>query len=73
MFQMIGVFAGFERAIIRERVIAGLARAKSEGRRLGRPTISTDVEKQILECAHKVSEFRRLLEALTLGSRLSNA
>ena len=28
MFQMLGVFAEFERAIIRERVVAGMARAK---------------------------------------------
>ena len=35
MFQMLGVFAEFERAIIRERVMAGLARAKAEGTRLG--------------------------------------
>src|SRR5215467_2077448 len=32
MFQMMGVFAEFERAMIQERVRAGLARAKSEGR-----------------------------------------
>ena len=37
MFQMMGVFAEFERAMIQERVRAGLARARSEGRRLGRP------------------------------------
>ena len=35
MFQMMGVFAEFERAMIQERVRAGLARAKSEGKRLG--------------------------------------
>jgi DNA invertase Pin-like site-specific DNA recombinase len=40
MFQMMGVFAEFERAIIQERVRAGLARAKSEGKRLGRPRIA---------------------------------
>ena len=37
MFQMCGVFAEFEREIIRERVNAGLARAKAEGKTLGRP------------------------------------
>ena len=31
MFQMMGVFAEFERSIIHERVMAGLARAKAEG------------------------------------------
>src|SRR5262245_10625453 len=37
MFQMLGVFAEFERSIIQERVRAGLKRARSEGKRLGRP------------------------------------
>src|SRR6195256_5133117 len=32
MFQMLGVFAEFERGIIRERVNAGLARARAKGR-----------------------------------------
>jgi DNA invertase Pin-like site-specific DNA recombinase len=36
LFQMMGVFAEFERAIIRERVRAGLQRAKAEGKVLGR-------------------------------------
>jgi DNA invertase Pin-like site-specific DNA recombinase len=36
MFQMCGVFAEFERAMIVERVTAGLARAKANGIKLGR-------------------------------------
>ena len=39
MFQMLGVFAEFERAMIGERVRAGLARARGEGKRLGRPPL----------------------------------
>src|SRR5690348_9558924 len=38
MFQMMGVFAEFERAMIVERVKAGLARARAAGKRLGRPS-----------------------------------
>ena len=34
---MLGVFSEFERAMIRERVIAGLDRARAAGKRLGRP------------------------------------
>jgi DNA invertase Pin-like site-specific DNA recombinase len=41
MFQMCGVFAEFERAMIRERVIAGLALAKLKGKKLGRPRIAS--------------------------------
>jgi DNA invertase Pin-like site-specific DNA recombinase len=37
MFGMLSVFADFERSIIQERVRAGLARAKDEGKTLGRP------------------------------------
>jgi DNA invertase Pin-like site-specific DNA recombinase len=39
MFQMMGVFAEFERAMIKERVRAGLARAKAAGTKLGRPSL----------------------------------
>ncbi|ESZ78290.1 recombinase family protein [Mesorhizobium sp. L103C105A0] len=42
MFQMTGVFAEFERSMIRERVKAGLVRAKSQGITLGRPRIPAD-------------------------------
>jgi len=36
MFQIMGVFAEFERTMIHQRVVAGLAGAKAEGMRLGR-------------------------------------
>ena len=38
MFQMCGVFAEFERGMIRERVVAGQKRAKNQGKHIGRPT-----------------------------------
>jgi DNA invertase Pin-like site-specific DNA recombinase len=47
MFQMMGVFAEFERAMIQERVRAGLARAKDEGKQLGRPRIAPELEERI--------------------------
>src|SRR5262245_45081754 len=46
-FQMMGVFAEFERAMIQERVRAGLARARGEGKRLGRPPIAPELEERI--------------------------
>ncbi len=42
MFQMLGVFSEFERAMIRERVKSGLDRAKANGKKLGRPKIVND-------------------------------
>jgi DNA invertase Pin-like site-specific DNA recombinase len=47
MFQMLGVFAEFERSIIQERVRAGLRRAVSEGKQLGRPRLAADLERRI--------------------------
>jgi DNA invertase Pin-like site-specific DNA recombinase len=49
MFQMMGVFAEFERSMIQERVRAGLRRAKDEGKQLGRPRIAAELERRILE------------------------
>jgi DNA invertase Pin-like site-specific DNA recombinase len=37
MFQIIGAMAEFERALIQERVRAGLQNARRSGKRLGRP------------------------------------
>jgi DNA invertase Pin-like site-specific DNA recombinase len=42
-------FAEFERAMIAERVRASLARARSEGKRLGPPPIAPTLEKRIRE------------------------
>jgi DNA invertase Pin-like site-specific DNA recombinase len=47
MFQMMGVFAEFERAIIQERIRAGLRRAVGEGKQLGRPRITPELEERI--------------------------
>jgi DNA invertase Pin-like site-specific DNA recombinase len=41
LFQMMGVFSEFERAMIRQRVQAGVDRAKATGKRLGRPPSDT--------------------------------
>jgi DNA invertase Pin-like site-specific DNA recombinase len=47
MFQMMGVFAEFERAMIRERVLAGLSRAKAEGVKLGRKRLEDSDAKRV--------------------------
>jgi DNA invertase Pin-like site-specific DNA recombinase len=47
MFQMMGVFAEFERAMIQERVRAGLKRAREEGKTLGRPRVSEKTERAV--------------------------
>jgi DNA invertase Pin-like site-specific DNA recombinase len=47
LFQMMGVFAEFERTMIKERVMAGLARARAQGKQLGRPKVSAATEASI--------------------------
>jgi DNA invertase Pin-like site-specific DNA recombinase len=42
MFQMMGVFAEFEREMIRDRVISGMSRARSEGKVMGRPRVPAE-------------------------------
>ena len=45
VFTIMGAIAEFERSLIRERVLAGLRRAKENGIRLGRPPLDVDIEK----------------------------
>src|SRR5207302_9449602 len=47
LFQMLGLFAEFERGIIRERVQAGVDRARAAGKRLGRPKIDSKLAVKI--------------------------
>jgi DNA invertase Pin-like site-specific DNA recombinase len=47
MFQMLGVFSEFERAMIVDRVKAGMRRAKAQGKAIGRPMVGAEVEEQI--------------------------
>ena len=49
MLQMAAVFAELERGLIRERVMAGLRRAKAQGKRLGRPKVARKTEHAITE------------------------
>jgi DNA invertase Pin-like site-specific DNA recombinase len=49
LFQMLGVFAEFERSIIVERVRSGMARAKRAGKHVGRPRIAPELEERIRE------------------------
>jgi DNA invertase Pin-like site-specific DNA recombinase len=45
MFQIIGAMAEFERALIQERVRAGIRNARAKGKRLGRPQVVVDVSR----------------------------
>jgi DNA invertase Pin-like site-specific DNA recombinase len=68
-FQVTGAFAEFERAMIRSRVNAGLARARARGAKLGRPRVSGKVEAAIR--ARLASGEGMLKVAKTLGVGVS--
>ena len=75
MFQMCGVFAEFERAMIRERIMAGLARAKARGvnrrgepLRLGRPPIRSATERDILKLRAKGMGILKIAKTLGIGT-----
>jgi DNA invertase Pin-like site-specific DNA recombinase len=68
MFQMLGVFAEFERGIIRERVNAGLARAKSKGVKLGRRTVKPAVEDRIRVLRAKGMGILKIGRTLGVGT-----
>ena len=73
-----GVFAEFERAMIRERVNAGIARAKADGKHCGRPFIDTKLEGRIRDALtapgrpgiHKIAKQFGVAAARSSGSRL---
>ena len=65
LFGMLGVFSEFERAMIRDRVMAGLDRARSSGKRLGRPRTTPFTVQRIraaLDEGRGVRETARLLK-----------
>lgn len=59
MVKMLAAIADFERDLIVERTQAGLARAKAEGKRLGRPTKTTEEQR------------RGIIKALSEGQSVS--
>ena len=72
MFQMLGVFAEFEAAMIRERVRAGVARAKRKGtksgRPIGRPRLEPKREKEVRKALAKGTGILKVARTLRVGT-----
>lgn len=70
MMQMVGSFAEFERAMIRERTLAGVAAARAEGRVGGqRPTLT---EAQRADVAENLTSGRRTAAQMARGNELAS-
>ena len=72
MFQMLGVFAEFEAAMIRERVRAGVARAKrngtKSGRAIGRPKLDRKRERAVLRALKDGTGILKIARSLGIGT-----
>ena len=71
MFQMMGVFAEFERAMIQERIKSGLARVKQHGTKLGkpigRPKVAKNVVRAVLTARAAETGKRKIAKQLGIG------
>jgi DNA invertase Pin-like site-specific DNA recombinase len=71
LFQMLGVFAEFERSMIRERVNAGLARARVKGTKSGKPIGRPAATNHKLKLASKALADGASLREAAVASGLS--
>ena len=67
MAGLLAVFAEFEREILRERVIAGLAQARKQGKRLGRPRSAARKEEEIRQLAADGLSKSEIARRLRIG------
>ena len=68
LFGMLSVFSEFEREMIKERVNAGLARAKANGIVLGRRNTTDHLAKQVLEMRGSGKTFRDIAKTLGIST-----
>jgi DNA invertase Pin-like site-specific DNA recombinase len=66
MFAVISAMSQLERDLIRERVMAGLARARAEGVRLGRPALDVDPAR-VAEVYAQVKSIRLASQQLSIS------
>ena len=67
LFTMISAFAEFERAIIRERVIAGMEKAKDRGVTIGRPKIPPFTIQKVLEMRKNGIDYKKIIKKLKIS------
>jgi DNA invertase Pin-like site-specific DNA recombinase len=68
MLGMCSVFAELEREIIRERIHAGLGRARAKGKTLGRKRVDAKVEEQIRQLRAKGMGILKIASEVGCGS-----
>ncbi len=66
MFQIIGAMAEFERALVQERVRAGLRNARTNGKTLGRPRAVVDAA-QIASLRASGASWQQIADRMEIG------
>jgi DNA invertase Pin-like site-specific DNA recombinase len=65
MFQFVGILSSWERAMIRERTLAGLERARRDGKTLGRRKVTNDtMTAKIIELRNDKKSIRKIASAV---------
>jgi DNA invertase Pin-like site-specific DNA recombinase len=68
MFQITGAFAEFERSMIQQRVKLGLKRAVAQGKHLGRPPITSELERKAQRHLRKGTGILKVAKLVGLGT-----
>jgi DNA invertase Pin-like site-specific DNA recombinase len=67
MYAVTGAFAEYERSMIRSRVVAGLKRARAQGKRLGRPPVDAALERKAEAVLRQGTGVVKVARQLGLG------
>ena len=67
LFTMISAFAEFERSIIRERVIAGMEKAKVRGARIGRPKIPPFTKQKVIMLKERGLTYKEIIKQVKIS------
>src|SRR5262245_24515087 len=68
VFQVTGAFSEFERAMIKQRVHAGLKRAVAQGKRLGRPKLDMATERKVEKLLEEGKGILKVAKMLGIGT-----
>jgi DNA invertase Pin-like site-specific DNA recombinase len=69
MFQMVGAFSEFERAMIQERVKSGMQRARANGKHIGRPPMDPALREKIIAALNEPGRpgIRKIAERFAMS------
>jgi DNA invertase Pin-like site-specific DNA recombinase len=69
LFQITGAFAEYERGMIRERIKAGLQRARAQGKRLGRAKVADDIDRAVRASLASGTGILKTARMLGIGTK----